>query len=124
MAPELGEITSVVRARPPNLANQIISITNLLKNYISEPESCNLSEAMGRSMEDMTNCTHMRFKQKTDSPSPHSLFLFVSSIARTNLEIEIVQKGGSFLTKSTESTLIPKRSCIGKHFMARMRDSC
>ncbi|KAK6617898.1 hypothetical protein RUM43_014127 [Polyplax serrata] len=112
LVPELGEITSVVRARPQNLTSQILLITNLLKNYSSRPESSDLLEAMGKSMEDMTKCTHIRFKQKTDHPSPQSLFLFVSSIARTNLEIEIVQKGGSFLVTSVDSSLSPKRSCI------------
>ncbi|KAL0268005.1 UNVERIFIED_CONTAM: hypothetical protein PYX00_010107 [Menopon gallinae] len=112
LVPELGEVSSVSRSRPLNLANQIGTITNLLKNCVYAPRSSNLTEAMDKSMEDIMNCTYMRFKHKIDSPSPYRFLLFVSSIARTNLEIEIVQKGGSFLTKSNESALIPKRSCI------------
>lgn len=61
LVPELGETTSVVRARPQNLANQILLINNLLKNYPSRPESSDLLEAMGKSMEDMTRCVHMRY---------------------------------------------------------------
>lgn len=55
----------------------------------------NLMEAMGRVMEDMTNTTYPRFRQITSTPSPASLFLFVQSIARANLEIELLQRGGS-----------------------------
>lgn len=60
----------------------------------------NLMEAMGRVMEDMTNATYPRFRQITTTPSPASLFLFVQSIARTNLEIELLQRGDS-ITRST-----------------------
>lgn len=96
-----------------------------------------LADAMAKAMEDMTNGTHHKFKQKTSSPTPQSLFLFVSSIARTNLEVELVQRGGSLVTSASSSghtsgsssatglasstvsdnTLIPlkhKRSCIGE----------
>lgn len=71
---------------------------------------------MGKSMEDMTNSTYLKYKQKSGTRLPQTLFLFVSSVARTNLEIEIVQRGGNLQTlSSTEpNLLIPKRSCIGK----------
>lgn len=73
-----------------------------------------LMEAMFKSMEDMTNSTYLKYKQKSGTRRPQTLFLFVSSIARTNLEIEIVQRGGSLLARPQPNPLIPKRSCIGK----------
>jgi hypothetical protein len=92
-----------------------------------------LAEAMTKSMEDMTNRTYPKFKQRSSTPTSHSLFLFVSSIARTNLEVELVQRGNSLVTldsgsdfasasSSATSTvsdsapvqLAPKRSCIGE----------
>jgi hypothetical protein len=92
-----------------------------------------LAEAMTKSMEDMTNRTYHKFKQRSSTPTSHSLFLFVSSIARTNLEVELVQRGNSLVTcdsgsdfasanSSATSTfsdnapvqLAPKRSCIGE----------
>lgn len=78
-----------------------------------------LTEAMGKAMDDMSSSTQLKpiFKPKGDSqPSPQSLFLFVTSIARTNLEVELVQRGGSLVTSDTEppNPLLPKRDCIGR----------
>lgn len=72
-----------------------------------------LSEAMGRAMEDMTNSTHRKAKRAL--PTFRSLFLFVTSIARTNLEAEIVQRGGS-LCSNNIVRYKPKRDCIGELF--------
>lgn len=69
---------------------------------------------MGRAMEDMTNSTHRKFKTKRVSPTFQSLFLFVTSIARTNLESEIVQRGGSLVSGYDVIKYKPKRDCIGK----------
>lgn len=78
----------------------------------------NLSEAIGKAMEDMTNCTQMGSMQKppADLQSKLSLFMFVTSAARTNLEIELVQRGGSLVTIAQEPPipLLPKRDCISK----------
>lgn len=71
-------------------------------------------------MQDMTNITHPYvkpiFKSKSDEPSCQTLFLFVTSIARTNLEVELVQRGGSLVSVTNEppNPLLPKRDCIGK----------
>lgn len=92
-----------------------------------------LAEAMTKSMEDMTHRTYSKFKQRSSTPTSHSLFLFVSSIARTNLEVELVQRGNSLVTfdsgsdfasasgsatstlsESAPAQLAPKRSCIGE----------
>jgi E3 ubiquitin-protein ligase UBR3 len=67
---------------------------------ISPHLGSNLMEAMGRVMEDMTNATFPRFRQITSTPSPASLFLFVQSIARTNLEIELMQRNDSIIQSS------------------------
>lgn len=71
-----------------------------------------LSEAMSRSMEDMTNCTHRNANRTL--PTFRSLFLFVTSIARTNLEAEIIQRGGSLCT-SNIVRYKPKREYLGKY---------
>jgi len=76
--------------------------------------SSNLSVAMGKAMEDMTSCTYLKYKQKNCKPSHQSLFLFVTSVARTNFEIELVQRGGSLcVAPPTTIPLMPKRDCIG-----------
>lgn len=86
----------------------------ILRMFIAEPPislhvGSNLMEAMGRVMEDMTNATYPRFRQITPTPSPASLFLFVQSIARTNLEIELLQRGNS-LGRGTASSSTVIRS--------------
>lgn len=64
---------------------------------------------MGRAMEDMTNITNR--KMKRIPPTFRSLFIFVTSIARTNLESEIIQRGGSLCT-TNPTRYKPKRDCI------------
>jgi hypothetical protein len=61
-------------------------------------DDSSLGEAMRKAMEDMTNSTHHKFKQRSRAPTSQSVFLFVTSIARTNLEVELVQKGNSLVT--------------------------
>lgn len=68
---------------------------------------------MGRAMEDMTNSTYRKTKRVL--PTFRNLFLFVTSIARTNLEAEIIQRGGS-LCSGNVIRYKPKRDCIGKTF--------
>lgn len=60
-------------------------------------------------MEDMTNITHRKMKRVP--PSFRSLFIFVTSIARTNLESEIIQRGGS-LCSANPIRYKAKRDCI------------
>ncbi len=66
---------------------------------------------MGRAMEDMTNSIYRKAKRRP-TPTLRNLFLFVTSIARTNLEAEIIQRGGSLCT-SNSIRFKPKRDCIG-----------
>lgn len=103
----------------------LTELTNFLKeNQRTTTQKSNLEEAMGKAMEDMTNSTQLKFKQKVAPPMHQSLFLFVTSIARTNLEIELIQRGGSLLNSVEPSTststgsntnslrLMPNRDCI------------
>lgn len=71
-----------------------------------------LSEAMSRSMEDMTNSTHRNANRTL--PTFRSLFLFVTSIARTNLEAEIIQRGGT-LCSNNVVRYKPKREYLSKN---------
>uniref|UniRef100_A0A0N8E404 E3 ubiquitin-protein ligase n=1 Tax=Daphnia magna TaxID=35525 RepID=A0A0N8E404_9CRUS len=97
------------RGRPHEALGVVSCLTQAseeVKNmFASEPSisphlGSNLMEAMGRVMEDMTNATFPHFRQITSTPSPASLFLFVQSIARTNLEIELMQRGDSIIQSS------------------------
>lgn len=64
---------------------------------------------MNRAMEIITESTHPKLYE----PSTRRLFLFVTSIARTNLEAEIIQRGGTLCSKNI-LRYKPKRECLGK----------
>lgn len=68
---------------------------------------------MGRAMGDMTNCTYRKPKNQVPQPTLRNLFMFVTSIARTNLEAEIVQRGGS-LCSTNAIRYKPKWDSIGE----------
>ncbi|XP_043683976.1 E3 ubiquitin-protein ligase Ubr3 isoform X1 [Vespula pensylvanica] len=113
LSPQLGECAAVVRSYQASPAIILSELNNLLKEIQRNPVSSNLAVAMGKAMEDMTSCTYLKYKQKNCSPSHQSLFLFVTSIARTNFEVELVQRGGSLYVPSPNSIpLTPKRDCI------------
>lgn len=114
LSPELGECSAIVRSRPTSSLSIVSEISHLLRENPLVVKTSTLPEAMGKLMEDMTNCTNRRYKQKSFNTTHQSLFLFVASIARTNLELELVQRGGTLCTdlESINSPLTPKRSCI------------
>ncbi|KAL1137748.1 hypothetical protein AAG570_009444 [Ranatra chinensis] len=115
LPPQMGETAAVVRSRPVSMAAIIPELTNFLKeNPPTNTGVSSLMDAMSKSMEDLTNSTYVKFKQKSGNRIPQTLFLFVSSIARTNLEIELVQRGGTLCSSPQlkPNPLIPKRSCI------------
>lgn len=72
---------------------------------------------MQKAMRDIQNSTFLQYRQVTTNPGSeiYSIFLFVTSVARTNFEIELVQRGGSLCTSPPSTiSLTPKRDCIGK----------
>lgn len=76
-----------------------------------------MAEAIGKIMTVMSNSTQLKpmLKARGDTPSPESLFLFITSIARTNLETELSQRGGTLIiSDDPPNPLLSKRDCIGK----------
>ncbi|XP_025832184.1 E3 ubiquitin-protein ligase Ubr3 isoform X1 [Agrilus planipennis] len=116
LSPQLGDCSQMVRSRPTSMSDALNELSDFLKENEQTPNTTKLSEAMGKAMEDMTSSTQLKpmFKPKGDKPSHQSLFLFVTSIARTNLEVELIQRGGSLVINANEppNPLLPKRDCI------------
>ncbi|XP_066595206.1 E3 ubiquitin-protein ligase Ubr3 [Prorops nasuta] len=113
LSPQLGECAAIVRSRQASPETILLELNNFLKEIQRNPTPSNLILAMTHAMEDMTNCTYIKYKHKNSSPGHQDLFLFVSSVARTNFEVELVQRGGSLCTPSpTTIPLTPKRDCI------------
>ncbi|KAG6449176.1 hypothetical protein O3G_MSEX005907 [Manduca sexta] len=86
------------------------AIQEMLDTLHPEPEQSNLSEAMGKSMEDMTATAGGKLKQRYGS-SPAGIFTFVASLVRTNLECELVQRGGTLQTTAAPRYK-PRNDCI------------
>lgn len=86
------------------------SFLNLL--YFLQPPS-RLSEAMGKAMEDMTATAGGKLKQRYGS-SPAAIFTFVASLVRTNLECELVQRGGTLQTCVAPRYKL-RNECIGTY---------
>lgn len=76
----------------------------------------NFWEPISKAMESMTHVTYPRYRNTTpQSPGHENVLLFVASIARTNLEMEVVQRGGRLVgTGNAAAQLVPgvKRSSL------------
>ncbi|XP_037868471.1 E3 ubiquitin-protein ligase Ubr3 [Bombyx mori] len=92
-------------ARPPRLP-----LPAALPEPAPQPAPTKLSEAMGKAMEDITAAAGGKLKQRYGS-SPADIFAFVTSLVRTNLECELVQRGGTLLTASAPRYK-PRNECI------------
>ncbi|KAK9883218.1 hypothetical protein WA026_001407 [Henosepilachna vigintioctopunctata] len=115
LSPQLGECSQIVRSRPTCMAQVLDELSDFLRESDPKPNVSTMSEAIGKAMEDMSSCTQLKpiFKLQNDKPTPHSLFLFITSIARTNLEVELIQRGGSLVVQDEPpNPLLPKRDCI------------
>ncbi|XP_054165403.1 E3 ubiquitin-protein ligase ubr3-like isoform X2 [Oppia nitens] len=103
--PAMGEIGAVVKCRPNDLGAVAQEIWSLLANGCSHPES-EFLKLLGSAVEDLTKATGPQYRNIRVSPSHQSLFLFLCSISRTNLESDI-------LTKQSHSIACgAKKSCF------------
>ncbi|KAH8386846.1 hypothetical protein KR093_002873, partial [Drosophila rubida] len=109
LSPQLDRPMHLVRSGNQPFEQLVADLTNLIKENETIPQPTKLTEAMGHAMEVMTNIAQR--KVKCASITFRKLFIFVTSIARTNLEAEIIQRGGS-LCSSNATRYKPKRDCI------------
>ncbi|XP_052850174.1 E3 ubiquitin-protein ligase Ubr3 isoform X2 [Drosophila gunungcola] len=108
LSPQLDRPTHLVRSGNQPFERLVADLTDLIKENETIPPT-KLTEAMGHAMEVMTNIAQR--KVKCASITFRKLFIFVTSIARTNLEAEIIQRGGS-LCSANATRYKPKRDCI------------
>ncbi|CAL8073578.1 unnamed protein product [Orchesella dallaii] len=120
-------------------ANVALEVVKLLREYPFPTVPCKMMDAMTKTMEEMTNATILKFRQVGNSKDPKSILLFVNSIARTNLELELTLRGGNLVHEPQPSTSAntihsssaSKRSCIvpllhvlGVHYKILSTDHC
>ena len=114
MCPMCRQLANSVLPIPPDMSGQVVrarsqcpavlghEVTALLREpplspNIQSPQSP-LMAAMSQIMENLTRATYPQYRQ-VGSPHPnHAVILFVSSIARTNLELDLVTRGGALIT--------------------------
>lgn len=63
-----------------------------------------LTRAMGTVMEDLTNITYPNYRSFSTTRNHESVLLFICSVARVNLEVELLQRGGTLNTPQPPST--------------------
>nr|XP_005997697.1 PREDICTED: E3 ubiquitin-protein ligase UBR3 isoform X2 [Latimeria chalumnae] len=79
------------------------------------PSETNLSKEMESVMKDIKSTTHKKYTDYSKTPgSPDNDFLFMYSVVRTNLELELVHRGGNLC--SGGATTAAKRSCLNQLF--------
>ena len=106
--PTMGEVGAIVKCRPNDINAVATEILDLLSN-VSPPDS-EFLKSLGTAIEDLTKATGPQFRNIRTTPSHQSLFLFLCSIARTNLESDLL------LEKSKSIPCGAKKSCFGESF--------
>uniref|UniRef100_A0A8C9Y6X0 E3 ubiquitin-protein ligase n=1 Tax=Sander lucioperca TaxID=283035 RepID=A0A8C9Y6X0_SANLU len=75
------------------------------------PTESNLSKEMELVIKDIKNTTQKKYMDYGKNPgSPDNDFLFMYSVARTNLELELVHRGGNLCSGGASAAA--KRSCL------------
>ncbi|XP_068602543.1 E3 ubiquitin-protein ligase ubr3 [Brachionichthys hirsutus] len=79
------------------------------------PTESNLSKEMEFVIKDIKNTTQKKYMDYGKNPgSPDNDFLFMYSVARTNLELELVHRGGNLCSGGASAAA--KRSCLNQLF--------
>ncbi|XP_064614037.1 LOW QUALITY PROTEIN: E3 ubiquitin-protein ligase ubr3-like [Liolophura sinensis] len=112
------ELSSLVRPVSHDPHQMVLDLGHLMAKRPITPGSSRLTKSMGSMMEDLTNTTYSIFKTYTKSPTSESVLLFVCSVARTNLELELLVRGGNLMLSSSVSrkaSFLPLVHVLGMH---------
>ncbi|XP_076043889.1 ubr3 ubiquitin ligase [Oratosquilla oratoria] len=112
ISPEIGDLSALVK-HPSSPGTELVQeVDKLLSDRTVPALTSTLPEAMGRMMEHMTLATYARYRTASGNPTAPSLFTFVSSVLRTNLEVELVLRNGSLVNYMQDSKMSVKQSCL------------
>ena len=110
--PMCRQLANSVLPIPPDMEGQVVRsrsqcatvLGNELTGLLREPPISTsmspqspLMQAMSTIMENLTRATYPQYRPGSPHPN-HAVILFVSSIARTNLELDLVTRGGALIT--------------------------
>ncbi|MGH0151976.1 UNVERIFIED_CONTAM: hypothetical protein FKN15_021349 [Acipenser sinensis] len=94
------------------LVKEVEDLQEQLGTFSSET---NLSREMESVIKDIKNTTQKKYMDYSKNPgSPDNDFLFMYSVARTNLELELVHRGGDLCCGGASA--FAKRSCLNQLF--------
>lgn len=104
--PEIGAQGAMVHARPHDYRS--VSEELIYKLSSGQANDGALIKHLGGFMEDLTKATSPQYRSVRTNPTPQSLFLFLCSIVRTNVESEVLVK----MSRATPTGA--KKVCFGK----------
>ncbi|MED6289456.1 E3 ubiquitin-protein ligase ubr3 [Characodon lateralis] len=102
---------------PTNKATSVLvkEVEDLQEKLGLFPTESNLSKEMELVIKDIKNTTQKKYMDYGKNPgSPDNDFLFMYSVARTNLELELVHRGGNLCSGGASAAA--KRSCLNQLF--------
>ncbi|KAJ8255418.1 hypothetical protein GJAV_G00204660 [Gymnothorax javanicus] len=98
-----------------NMAVLVKEVEDLQEQPGAFPNESNLTKEMESVVKDIKNTTQKKYMDYGKNPgSPDNDFLFMYSVARTNLELEIVHRGGDLCCGGASAAA--KRSCLNQLF--------
>uniref|UniRef100_A0A6Q2ZQP1 E3 ubiquitin-protein ligase n=1 Tax=Esox lucius TaxID=8010 RepID=A0A6Q2ZQP1_ESOLU len=113
-----GRSTEAVSWHMPNNKKTSVlvkEVADLQEQLGLFPTESNLSKEMELVIKDIKNTTQRKYMDYGRNPgSPDNDFLFMYSVARTNLELELVHRGGNLCSGGASATA--KRSCLNQLF--------
>uniref|UniRef100_A0A8C0MR35 E3 ubiquitin-protein ligase n=1 Tax=Canis lupus familiaris TaxID=9615 RepID=A0A8C0MR35_CANLF len=112
-----SNVESNLWQRPSNKSIQdlIKEVEELQGRPGAFPSETNLSKEMESVMKDIKNTTQKKYRDYSKTPgSPDNDFLFMYSVARTNLELELIHRGGNLCSGGASTA--GKRSCLNQLF--------
>ncbi|KAI0233528.1 E3 ubiquitin-protein ligase UBR3 [Lamellibrachia satsuma] len=107
--PDPAPATSVL---PQSDVEMVHYIASTMATRPVTPGTSPLTQAMGWVMEFLTNTTYPRYKTISTSHTAEGVLLFVCSVLRTNLELELLQRTECSPCLPVVSSLVSKKSCI------------
>ncbi|XP_053090023.1 E3 ubiquitin-protein ligase ubr3 isoform X2 [Pangasianodon hypophthalmus] len=98
-----------------NFATLVKEVEDLQDQLTIFPTESNLTKEMESVIKDIKNATQKKYMDYGKNPgSPDNDFLFMYSVARTNLELELVHRGGNLCSGGASAAA--KRSCLNQLF--------
>uniref|UniRef100_W5KV98 E3 ubiquitin-protein ligase n=1 Tax=Astyanax mexicanus TaxID=7994 RepID=W5KV98_ASTMX len=109
---EAGAWHTLSNKSPATLVKEVENLQDELGIF---PTESNLTKEMESVIKDIKNATQKKYMDYGKNPgSPDNDFLFMYSVARTNLELELVHRGGNLCSGGASAAA--KRSCLNQLF--------